>query len=246
MALVLRQPNRVYPRISKRLPLIDQHPIYALTFNGIDGYVECPVLSLNRLTLACWLKTPSPTTRWMMIMTKGDGTTTSPWEFRFYSNTGKLALFLTADTSYGDRALTDIAIVADQWYHVAATYNGEYVKIYINGVEHGSEAVTGDIYVKNLNTLIAARKPSAPEYFFNGVIALPCIYSRALSPAEIQHNIHNPLNPVKNGLVLFLPMIEGSGISVTDHSGQGNNGTLYGEVSWRELTKHEIPAAAGF
>jgi hypothetical protein len=40
-------------------------------------------------------------------------------------------------------------------------------------------------------------------------------------------------------------MIEGLGTTVNDYSGFGNNGTLYGGVSWRELMKYEIPAAAG-
>jgi hypothetical protein len=75
--------------------------------------------------------------------------------------------------------------------------------------------------------------------YFNGLIALPRIYNIALSLAEIHRNIRNPLNPVRGGLVLWLPMVEGFGTAVRDFSGYGNNGTIYGAL-WSDLAKCEV------
>jgi hypothetical protein len=244
MALVLKQPRRVYSRMPRRLPLIDQYPLYALSFDGSSGYVKAPNLDLNRLTVMAWIKTPNPNKNYQMIITKGDGTFTSPWEFRFYGTTGKISLCATIGGTFGEWAVTDVALRANVWYYVAATYDGSYVRTYINGEKHGESAASGDIYAKTIETMVGARKPTAPEFFFIGLIALPCVYNRALSQAEIQRNMYNPLSPVRDGLVLWLPFLEGSGTAVKDYSGLGNNGALNGGVSWVELAKYEIPAGA--
>jgi hypothetical protein len=84
--------------------------------------------------------------------------------------------------------------------------------------------------------------------FLGGIqryIAQVLIYNRALSDQEIQEIYYNPLDPPRNGLVLWLPMIEGSGTVVKDYSGNNNNATLYNGVAWRELSQYEIPAGAG-
>jgi hypothetical protein len=56
------------------------------------------------------------------------------------------------------------------------------------------------------------------------------IYSRALSDSEIIHNMSNPNNPIRNGLVLWLDAraCDTSKNICWDLSGNGNHGTMYG------------------
>jgi hypothetical protein len=245
MAIVLRQPKRVYLRKPKRLPLIEQYPLYTLSFDGVDDYVAVPhndVLNVQSHTVELWLyeRTLKSWNPFAGLIRKGY--TDYSFQILLYP-TGEIKTWLKGtDESHTSFSLGTITL--NKWYHIAYTYDGSYVTLYLNGV-----ALTSTAYSKTLTTnteelrigeggLIGSRTP-------DGLIALPCIYNRPLSQGEIQHNIYNPLSPVRDGLVLFLPMLEGLGTAVYDYSGQGNNGTLYGGVSWRELMKYELPAAAG-
>jgi hypothetical protein len=71
----------------------------------------------------------------------------------------------------------------------------------------------------------------APIYFFKGRVGGVRVYNRALSASEVADLYNNPYAGPTQGLVLWLPMNEGTGASVADKSGQGNNGTIYG-ATW--------------
>ena len=58
------------------------------------------------------------------------------------------------------------------------------------------------------------------------------IYDRALSENEIK-TLYNG-GDIRDGLVLYLPMDEGSGNTVYDHSGNNNHGTIYG-ATWSQV-----------
>jgi len=58
------------------------------------------------------------------------------------------------------------------------------------------------------------------------------VHSRKLTSNEILQLYLNPDNPPLDGLKLWLPMNEGWGRRLVDHSGNGNHATLYGDVRW--------------
>jgi hypothetical protein len=65
--------------------------------------------------------------------------------------------------------------------------------------------------------------------FYPGYIAQVLIYSRVLSNSEIIHNMLNPDNPIRDGLVLWLDAraCYTSKNICYDLSGNGNHGTMY-------------------
>jgi len=71
------------------------------------------------------------------------------------------------------------------------------------------------------------------------VIPLFRVYNERLTTDEIQHNYLNPMNPILDGLVLWLSLEEGSGTTAHDESGNGNDGTIHG-ARWIEVTR--LPA----
>jgi hypothetical protein len=74
------------------------------------------------------------------------------------------------------------------WTHVASTYDGATLKIYINGVLDNSKAVTGATCAnKDVLAIGAKYKPSGPIYeaFLDGALDDLRIYKRALTAAEI-------------------------------------------------------------
>jgi hypothetical protein len=230
----------------KRLPLIDQYPLYTLSFNGVDGRVEFPyslfgagadwtVLGFLKGTGCLWsTRTPGvyhyfcqDSNRWPFHTDNADGTY-DDWDVYFPTgyDTGRWNIIgcqvEKSGSDYIKRILVNGAIMAEK------TVSGKTVREWISRFE------VGVIVYDGLGT------------YFNGCIGPFYIYSRALRAYEMSQIICNPLNPPRNGLTVFLPLVEGSGGVAVDHSGYGYNGTLYGGVSWVELARYEIPAAIGW
>ena len=77
------------------------------------------------------------------------------------------------------------ALTEDVWQHVAATYDGAAMKIYVNGVEVASQAASGTIAATN-DPLAIGRNAVIPSFTWDGLLDEVSLYNRALSPAEIQ------------------------------------------------------------
>jgi len=246
MALVLRQPKRIYRRLPRRLPLIDQYPLYAVALDGSSGYLTVPnspsLRGFTELTIMCWLK-PGPYTGATRYLFDGGYWTAQGGLLAWLFDTSNHIRFYLKNTA-GETTGIDPAIpfTPNKWNAVGMVWDGATARHIHNGKLIGTGSISGT--VDPTQDLFVGCKADLTS-FCDTSIALLLIYNRELSLYEIQRNIYNPLAPVRDGLVLFLPMLEGSGTSVADYSGQGNNGTLHGGVSWVELAKYEIPAGAG-
>jgi hypothetical protein len=222
-----------------------QHPLYALAFDGIDDYVAIPnsnTLNLgNNGTISFWIKfTKGTANYWYDLISK------AKWAQSGYciiiEQTGGHA-GISLDSSIWEPADT---ITPGVWHHIVFTWTPTTLKYYRDGVLIASTSGTYTV-TANTNTVNLGQRNNGYLGIYNlkGSFGEVLFYNRALSDTETQHNVWNPLNPVRDGLVLWLPMIEGSGTTVKDYSGNANNGTLYNGVVWRELSKYEIPAGAG-
>jgi len=90
-------------------------------------------------------------------------------------------------STYAIRPLTTADL--NVWKHIAMTYNGTTVRLYIDGVLISS--ATG-AHVSNNNPLLFGRWTPASEYW-NGVVDEVRIYSRMLSQAEVQTDMTTPI-----------------------------------------------------
>lgn len=73
-----------------------------------------------------------------------------------------------------------------QWTHVAMTYDGQQIKIYINGNLMGQAPKTGNIDGDNVPFNIGGRADDQGTGKFNGLIDEVELFNRALSPEEIK------------------------------------------------------------
>jgi len=73
---------------------------------------------------------------------------------------------------------------SNTFYHVAATYDGAMMRIYIDGIERASMAVAGTID-PSTEPLVIGRSVVAPASVFHGLIDELEIFNRALSASEI-------------------------------------------------------------
>ena len=75
-------------------------------------------------------------------------------------------------------------IPLDQWVHLAFTYDGGTLRIYMDGTETASYAVTGDMIASTLDVAIG-NVNAIDDRYWNGRLDDVRIYDRALDPVEI-------------------------------------------------------------
>ena len=124
-----------------------------------------------------------------------------------------------------------------RWTHTAATYDGSYIKIYVDGVYQNQSVATGTIggFTNVSNKYIG--RWALDGYNFDGSLDDVRIYNRALSDQEVQQlyklgggkiNKSDATRPsLLSGLVGWWTM-DGKDVTSTaviDKSGNGNNGT---------------------
>jgi hypothetical protein len=76
------------------------------------------------------------------------------------------------------------SVLTNQWTHLAGTYDGTALSIYVNGVPVSSVGLNGAL-VPSTSPLNIGRDPSNIGRLFHGLIDEVSIYSRALSAGEI-------------------------------------------------------------
>ena len=78
------------------------------------------------------------------------------------------------------------ALTINAWQHVAATYDGSTMSIYVNGVLQASQAVPGSIDTDAADSLVMGLNVTNASYDWNGFTDEVSLYNRALTSAEIQ------------------------------------------------------------
>ena len=78
------------------------------------------------------------------------------------------------------------------WTHLAVTYDGANLRLYVNGVQTASRALTGSIVTTTGLLKIGGNAVSGE--WFNGLIDEVRIYNRALTAAQIQTDMALPVS----------------------------------------------------
>ncbi|MCG2690991.1 hypothetical protein L6249_02920, partial [Candidatus Parcubacteria bacterium] len=220
--------NLIYPTVKS--VLLD-HGDYTLEFDGSNDYINIPnssSLNPGRITMEAWVYPTSYSSNGNIIRKRNP---TEQYILRFNGTTGKIQGYVYVNGGW--RNCTTAATAGlNQWSHIASTYDGNQIKVYINGVEGCSFSYAGSI--NSGNSALQFGAYSASSELFKGMIDEVRIYGRALSLAEIQDHYNN-IYKNETDLRGVWHFNEGSGTSVLDSSGKGNNGSLVNmnENSWK-------------
>jgi len=156
----------------------------ALDFDGSSNFVEIPhseSLSMTeQITIAAWTNMRANSSGEMLIVSKGGWQPDMPYELS--EDNGAVIFWQFYDTEGRDNCSPE-SPPADEWHHIAATYDGTVFKCYIDG-ELGEEwEYTGTIPQNELSVTIGRR--STGGNFFDGMIDEVMIFDHALSDDEI-------------------------------------------------------------
>lgn len=161
----------------------------AMEFNGQTDYIvikDADSLDLNLMTVAAWVNLVSYAED-QRIITKEEGTGDP---YSVYSLQGSGAGFTKLEfrpTLNGtrQRVASDADLPLGQWTHVAATYDGEAVVLYIDGDVDKEQAATGDMMVNDKDVWIGASEFWTPR-FFDGIMDEAVLFNVALSQDDIR------------------------------------------------------------
>ncbi|MBR9677354.1 PGF-pre-PGF domain-containing protein [Candidatus Woesearchaeota archaeon] len=164
----------------------------ALNFDGLNDYVEVGALDItgSALTISAWFKSDnlaSCGSSDCRIISKSISTAEADhyWMISTIASSGvKLRFRLKTSGTTSTLIATSGNLVNNQWYHGVAVYDGNFMKLYLDGVEVGSIAKTGVIDTNNLVNANIGRNPdgSVP---FDGLIDDVRVYNRVLTTTEI-------------------------------------------------------------
>jgi hypothetical protein len=211
-----------------------------------------PTLGLETFTLETWFKrtgsgiasTLDDSIKIVPLITKGvaegDGGLYDINYFLGFKESTNEITFLYEDSGLGvDHVLsTAVKIGVDEpWHHVAVTYDGQVVKIYLDGVLDPNTLSTTlqpqsrSIAYVALGSALCTRGLPASEVhptpaYFTGLMDETRIWSIARTQAEIRSTINTKITS-GTGLVARWGMDEGTGSVISDSINQFN-GTLVG------------------
>ncbi|MFA6365397.1 MAG: LamG-like jellyroll fold domain-containing protein [Candidatus Paceibacterota bacterium] len=155
-----------------------------LSFDGVNQYVSAsgvPNLT-SALTVEAWAKTPIvQDATYDTIVSKFSSGPYNGWFLRRNANSS-VVYFTLYDNGTATASITGPTIVANQWTHYAATFDGTIARIYVNGVLSASD-LSASIGSATTNFVISGNYGSTENW--NGSIDEVRIYNRALSATEI-------------------------------------------------------------
>ena len=115
------------------------------------------------------------------------------------------------------------------WYHVAGTYDGDSVRVYINGVQAGATALPDGMIPGLAFPIKIGRLSDQAQFqtrYWAGQIDEVRIWNRALNSSDILTRYDHHLDATaETGLVGYWRFNEGSGSTLVDQTTNGNNGT---------------------
>ncbi|MCL6097418.1 MAG: T9SS type A sorting domain-containing protein [Bacteroidetes bacterium] len=195
-----------------------------LLFNGSNNYVSVQNSSIYNLgtsdfTVEAQFKTSVvPTGSWVALVSKHN---TANWHDREFNlsiegGTGLPYFSLSDGTGYFE-TVKGITNVCDGLFHIVrGVRQSGQIKIYVDGNLEGTTSAT--INVTNSNAINIGRSSYDNGYgYFNGVISQISLWNTAISN-EISHWTFSEM----------------SGTILNDHSGNNNNGQIYG-VTWQQV-----------
>lgn len=96
-------------------------------------------------------------------------------------------------------------LTLEAWNHVALTYDGATLKIFLNGRLGGEKRVERDRMAGAARRLVFGRRGdnSGDGYHFKGAIDEVAIYDRPLSAEEIRSRFREPEKPLQSGAAAF-------------------------------------------
>jgi hypothetical protein len=160
----------------------------ALTFDGVNDWVtvnDAAALDVTTVTLEAWVR-PTTLSGWRTVIMKETANSLA-YTLYAHDNAPRPAAYINNGGPDLD-VLGTVALPVNAWTHLAMTYDGATMRLYMNGTLAATRSATGNILATADPLRIGGNAPWG-EYFA-GQIDDVRIYNRALTEAEIQTDMN--------------------------------------------------------
>ena len=211
---------------------------YSLDFDGESDYVEVTnesamIANSDQMTLSGWVYPRGPNAD---SYTQFDG-------FFGFRNNEDADFYLLQLGNYKVEARLKVpgggeftivtaenSIISETWHHLALTYDGSNIILYIDGIEAGSTGAYGQITNEFLPFNIGRLIWQTTNFDLDGQVDEVSLWNLALTEQQVQDYMYADLTG-EEGLVGYWKLNEGTGSTAYDSSDEGNNGQIYG-ATW--------------
>ena len=214
------------------------HAQNCLNFDGVDDRINCGNSSSLQLTgstlsIEAWIY-PTFFSTYIYennIIVKEDNSSDDGFMLRT-GDGGKLN-FALGDGSGGWTELTSSTAVLslNKWQHIAGTYDGSYMRIYVDGKIIDSLSFTGSLGKNGVDMTIGDHNTYSRPFYGN--IDEVRVWNVCRSAKDIYTNINSEFCTRQSGLVAYYKFNHGTASGsntstklLTDYSGNANTGTL--------------------
>jgi hypothetical protein len=162
----------------------------ALEFNGTDNFVEVPdAPNLNptkTMSMGCWVYIAGNVGQHRDIISK-DGESGERQYLLTASDINKFRAHIWTPDGVARYFDGKITVELNTWYHVAQTYDGITLKLYVNGQEDNKQDFPGGIIVTKQPVRIGGgANPGAAQLHTPGTIDEVVIFNVVLAKEDIQ------------------------------------------------------------
>jgi len=165
----------------------------ALSFDGVNDVVtvaDAATLDSPHVTVSAWVF-PTALSGWRTAVMKE---APAGMVYSLYAHDNAPSPAMTVGMSGVDHSASGVApLPLNTWSHLAATYNGATVRLFVNGTLVMTSAIRGTLPA-SANPLRIGGNALWGEYF-SGTIDEVRVYNRALSAAEISGDMSRAVAP---------------------------------------------------
>lgn len=207
---------------------------YSLQFDGIDDNVllpNKPIIGIqNEFSILSYINANTLNSQGTVYMHGGDYNDVGLMIREKTTNDYQICFYLLFGS--GNQGFTWAPINTNKWYFIAATYDGQTMKLYVDG-----ELIDENEYVANVNwdtgnshgPCIGGGTDSDSPWI-HGYIDNISFWTTAYNQEEIQQIMSVEFNGNENDLSGYYNFNEGSGSILFDLSDNDNHGTINGAV----------------
>ena len=186
-----------------------------------------PSLNPMNISIEAWIKADSwGNNSWENVIVSKDGWASGNEGYTLRAGANGTLSFNFSGAGTWREVTSSPTMAIGKWYHVAGTYDGATMRIYINGEEVGTTAYSGSITNGNYPlTIGGAAYTVGGTRYFDGNIDEVRIWSEPIPETEIKDYMCRKIDAAHPSIVALLAHynFDGATTSLADSSPNGNN-----------------------
>ncbi len=221
-----------------------------LAFDGSQTSVSAPSApSVNptaQMTIEAWVNPSSTSSPLQGIAGTWDDLTGGNRTYLLWMQFGHLAFYVSHSGAEFPNVVSTTELQPGHWYHVAGTFDGTNLRLYVNGTLEATTNSPGPINTNGHPFLIGRTDAGGSGgQYFDGQIADVRLWGVARSQADIRSAMNSKLTGTEAGLAGYWTLDDGSGTTAADRTGNDSGGLSSPAPVWTAVAPGTVNGEGG-